>query len=302
MAQNNLITQVWDIENGDSLPELIEDTQHGKIKSTMTTIFSKHGMEIKSAAEDATQLLIHTSKKKLKDLISKHNNELFTFMMHPEKLPSILHVAEAIFRKYGQDAPTIKGHTTQQFLKDLNLNMTLEPIIVYFDEGLKSLKGEGTLQDFMKQFRWIMHQYRNIGEEVLRLETLLFQKIESLDKIQHRVPLINGLAENDALPELISAFSNYATHVYTSCHFEETYKQLVEEYKKWNICRQLVTMPTMMTQMKTEPHCSICLLESISYAMVPCGHTYCGNCSKKQNTTCFMCRTQIRERVKLFFT
>ena len=69
MAQTNLITQVWDIENGDSLPELIEDTQHGKIKSTMTTILSKHGMEIKSAAEDVTQLLIHTSKKKLKDLL-----------------------------------------------------------------------------------------------------------------------------------------------------------------------------------------------------------------------------------------
>jgi hypothetical protein len=302
MANPDGIAQVWDIEHGDALPELIEDIQHGKMKSTMTTIFSKHGMEIKSAAEDVTQILIHTSKKKLKDLISKHNNELFTFMMHPEKLPSILHVAESIFRKYGQDAPTIKGHTTQQLLKDLNLNMSFEPIVAHFDEGLKALQGEGTLQDFMKQFRWIMNQYRNIGEEVLRLETLLFQKIESLDKLQHRVPLINGLAENDALPELISAFSNYAIHVYTSCHFEETYTQLVEEYKKWNICRQLVTMPTMMTQMKAEPHCSICLLESISYAMVPCGHTYCGNCSKKQNTTCFMCRTQIRERVKLFFT
>jgi hypothetical protein len=302
MAQPDLITQVWDIENGDNLPDFIEDTQNGKIKSTITTIFSKHGMEIKTASENVTQILIHNSKKKLKDLIFKHNNELFTFMMHPEKLPSILHVAEAIFRKYGQDASTIKGHTTQQLLKDLNLNMTLEPIIAYFDEGLSNLKGEGTLQDFMKQLRWIMHQYRNIGEEVLRLETLLFQKIETLDKLQHRVPLIHGLAENDALPELISAFSNYATHVYTSCHFEETYQQLVEEYKKWNICRQLVTMPTMMSQMKTEPHCSICLLETISYAMVPCGHTYCGNCSKKQNTTCFMCRTQIRERVKLFFT
>jgi len=302
MANPEVIAQVWDIENGDSLPDFIEDVQPGKMKSTMTTIFSKHGMEIKSMAEDVTQILIHTSKKKLKDLISKHNNELFTFMMHPEKLPSILHVAESIFRKYGQDAPTIKGHTTQQLLKDLNLNMSFEPIVEHFDEGLKALKGEGSLQDFMKQFRWIMHQYRNIGEEVLRLETILFQKIETLDKLQHRVPLINGLAENDALPELISAFSNYATHVYTSCHFEETYKQLVEEYKKWNICRQLVTLPTMMTQVKSEPHCSICLLESISYAMVPCGHTYCGNCSKKQNTTCFMCRTQIRERVKLFLT
>ena len=301
MAQLEAAPLIWDIENGDALPEDIEDVQSGKFKSTMTTIFSKHGMEIKSASEDVTQMLIHTSKKKLKDLISKHNNELFTFMMHPEKLPSILNVAETIFRKYGQDAPTIKGHTTQQLLKDLNLNMSLEPIIAHFDEGLKLLRGEGTLQDFMKQLRWVMQQYRIIGEEVLRLETLLFQKIETLDKLQNRIPLINGLTDNDALPELIHAFSNYATNVYTSCHFEETYKKLTEEYKKWNICRQLVTMQTMMTQIKTEPQCSICLQEPISCAIVPCGHTFCGNCSKKQNTTCFMCRGQIRERIKLYF-
>lgn len=54
--------------------------------------------------------------------------------------------------------------------------MSLEPIIAHFDEGLTALKGEGTLQDFMKQLRWVMLQYRNIGEEVLRLETVLFQK------------------------------------------------------------------------------------------------------------------------------
>lgn len=302
MAQLEIAPQEWDIGNGDNLPDCIEDVQSGKFKSTITTIFSKHGMEMKSSAEDVTQILIHTSKKKLKELIAKHNNELFSFMLNPEKLPSILNVAETIFRKYGQDAPTIKGHTTQQMLKDLNLNMSLEPIISHFDEGLKALRGEGALQDFMKQLRWIMQQYRTIGEEVLRLETVLFQKIETLDKLQNRIPLITGLTENDALPELVNAFSNYATHVYMSSHFEETYKQLVEEYKKWNICRQLVTMPSTMSQMKTEPQCSICLLEPISYAIVPCGHTFCGNCSKKQNTTCFMCRSQIRERVKLFFT
>jgi hypothetical protein len=267
----------------------------------MTTIFSKHGMEIKSSAEDATQILIHSSKKKLRELISKHNSELFSFMMHPEKLPSIMNVAETIFRKYGQDAPTIKGHTAQQLLKDLHLDVSLEPIVAYFDDGLKQLQGDGALQDFMKQLRWVFSQYRTIGEEVLRLETLLFQKMEVLDKLQNRIPLVTGLAENEALPELIGAFSKYATHVYASSHFEETYKQLVEEYKKWNMCRQLVCMPNSMGQGK-EPQCSICLHEPVSNAIVPCGHTFCGNCSKKQNTTCFMCRGQIRERIKLYFT
>jgi len=297
MAQNSIeAPQLWDI---DALPEIEELS--GKFTSTMSTIFSKHGMEIKSSTEDATQLLLHSSKKKLRELISKHNSELFSFMMHPEKLPSIINIAETIFRKYGQDAPTIKGHTTQQMLKDLHLDMSLEQMVAYFDDGLKQLQGEGALQDFMKQLRWIFSQYRIIGEEVLRLETVLFQKMEVLDKLQNRIPMVTGLAENEALPELIGAFSKYATHVYASSHFEETYRQLVEEYKKWSMCRQLVCMPHTMAQAK-EPQCSICLMEPISNAIVPCGHTFCGNCSKKQNTTCFMCRGQIRERIKLYFT
>jgi len=297
MAQNSIeAPQIWDI---DVLPE-IEALSH-KFTSTMTTIFSKHGMEIKSSTEDATQILLHSSKKKLRELISKHNSELFSFMMHPEKLPSMINVAETIFRKYGQDATSIKGHTTQQMLKDLQLDVSLEPMVAYFDDGLKQLRGDGALQDFMKQLRWVFSQYRIIGEEVLRLETVLFQKMEVLDKLQNRIPLVTGLAENEALPELIGAFSKYATHVYVSSHFEETYTQLVEEYKKWNMCRQLVCMPNSMAQGK-EPQCSICLMEPISNAIVPCGHTFCGNCSKKQSTTCFMCRGQIRERIKLYFT
>jgi len=37
-------------------------------------------------------------------------------------------------------------------------------------------------------------------------------------------------------------------------------------------------------------------------AIVPCGHTFCGGCAKKQNTNCYICRGQIRERIKLYFT
>ena len=302
IAQNSIeyVPAEWDHSMDDSFSEM-EDYIPGKYKSTVTTILSKHCLEIKSVVEDIAYTHTQASKKKLKELITKHNNELFLFMEHPEKLPQMITSADAIFRKYGQEPPTIKGHTTQQLLKDLHLDMSMSHVMTELNEGIHKLQGEGKIEDFMKQLRWIFHQYRAIGEEVIRLETNLFQKMEMLDKLHSRIQIVNGLSSNEALPELIEAITKYTNKIYATSHFEDIYKALVEEYKKWNICRQIISSSNLLRP-AAEPHCTICLLEPISCAIVPCGHTFCGNCSKKQNTTCYICRGQIRERMKLYFT
>jgi len=291
----------WENNNEEIVPDVLLDSSlPGKYKSTVTHILSKHCTEVKLSSEEMNQNLTNISKKKLKEMIAKHNNELFLFMSNPEKSQNVLGVAETIFRRYGYEVPTIKGNDRHAMLKDLNLSASLDQVVLEFDESLKKLKGEGGLEDFMKQMKWMFQQYRTIGEEVLRLETNLFQKIDMLDKLHNRIPMITTLGTNDALPTLIDAFSNYIRTIYESSHFEKNYTDLVEGYKKWNICRQIISLSTMMQNNTTDPLCSICLTESISSVIVPCGHTFCGTCSRKQNTTCYICRGQIRERVKLF--
>ena len=168
-----------------------------------------------------------------------------------------------------------------------------------FDDNLKKMGGG--LDSFIEQIRWMFNQYKSIGEEILRQETILHQKIDLLDKLNNRMPLITSLTNNDVLPELIDTFSRYAESVYKTCKIDSIYIDLVELYKKWNICRQIISCVNIKNT-NNEPQCSICLIESISYAIVPCGHTFCSNCSKKQNTNCYICRGIIRERIKLFFT
>ena len=288
----------WDEDN---IPDITLDcTIPGKFKTTVTNILSKHCCEIKSLTDDIIQP-VNISKKKIKDLITKHNNEIFSFMAKPDKTPHALGIAETIFRRYGHEVPTIKGNTANNVLRDLNLDTTMNTIVTEFDDNLKKV-GEGGLDNFIKQMRWIFNQYKIIGEEILRQETVLHQKIDLLDKLNNRMPLITSLTNNDVLPELIDTFSKYAESIYTSSKLDENYLDLVELYKKWNICRQIVSLQHNIKNNISEPQCSICLTESVSYAIVPCGHTFCSLCSKKQNTNCYICRGIIRERVKLFFT
>jgi len=303
--ENRIEYAPWDNPDNEieAFPEInVDPTLPGKYSTTITTILSKHCNEIKNTSDEKLQGLINISKKKLRDLIIKHNNEIFSFLVHPEKIPKILNVAETIFRRYEREIPTIKGQSSHHMLKDLNLNTSIDLIVNEFNEGLKKLQGDNSLDDFIKQLKWLYNQYRIVGEEVLRLETTLFQKIEYLDKLNNRIPIITSLKDNEILPELIDSFTKYATKIYESSNFEENYKELVEAYKKWNICRQIISIQPLLKSDRTEPQCTICLLEPISSAIVPCGHTFCTNCSKKQNTTCFICRGKIRERIKLYFT
>ena len=293
----------WDNGDGENIPAFSLDSQiPGRIKSTVSNILSKHCAEVKGTSDEIIQPL-SVSKKKLKELISKHNNEIFRFMAKPDKTPQIIGIAETIFRRYGHEIPTMKGHNTGSILRDLNLDVSLDETVAIFDEGLKKNRTVGGgLEEFMKQTRWIFNQYKNIGEEILRLETNLYQKIDILDKLNSRTPIITSLSNNDVLPELIDTFTKYADTVYKSTNIEENYKELVEEYKKWNICRQIISFNSNFRNETNDPQCAICLTDPITTAIVPCGHTFCGNCVKKQNTTCYICRGTIRERLKLFFT
>ena len=289
-------------EDGDVIPDMTLDTHvPGKYKSTVSNLLSKHCIEVKTMVEETIQTSTHISKKKLKDLITKHNNEIFSFMSNPEKTPHMIGIAETIFRRYGHEIPTLKGITKSSLLKELNLDATLDRTIHDLNEGLKRNRGDGGLEDFIKQIRWMMYQYKNIGEEVLRLETTLFEKIEMLDKLNQRIPMITSLTSNESLPPLLDSFSKYAESIYQSAHFEENYKELIENYKKWNMCRQILSAQSMIRNDGAEPRCSICITEPISYTIVPCGHTFCAICSKKQTSNCYICRGQIRERMKLYF-
>lgn len=285
----------------ESIP--IDNEVSGKYKNTISNILLKHYSEVKNVTDDIVQPINSISRKKLKELISKHNNEIFGFMAKPDKIPEVIGLAESIFRKYGHDIPTINGNNTISILRDLNLDVSMSEITQYFDEELKKNKViGGGLDDFLRQTKWIFNQYKIIGEEVLRLEIILFQKVDVLDKLNSRTLMLTNLSNNEVFPELITTFGRYVESVYNSTNIEDTYKELVVTYKKWNICRQIISLHSSFRNETNEPQCAICLTEPVITAIVPCGHTFCGNCIKKQNTSCYICRGTIRERIKLYFT
>jgi hypothetical protein len=121
VPRNRIEYAMWD--EAEVIPESSLGTNvPGKYRSTVSNILSKHCTEVKLLSEDMIQTSSHLSKKKLKDLITKQNNEIFSFMAHSAKVPESLGVAETIFRRYGRDIPSIKIQCS--ITDDLKLDAT----------------------------------------------------------------------------------------------------------------------------------------------------------------------------------
>ena len=255
----------------------------------------------------ALQPLHQIGRKKIRELVAKQNNEMFSFLQHPDRTPSTIGIAETLFRRYGHDTPTYRGGSS--ISRELNVDVSMNSV---FAEVTAALEAAGstdasasvppnTLSILTNQLRWIFQQYKTTGEEVQRLEALLLQKTQILDKLQQRLPLITNLTTNDAYPPLLEAFQGYLQNAFRNSQIETTYRELVEAYKRWQVLRELVALPSLANSDSREPLCSVCITDSITHAIAPCGHTFCTNCVRRMSHQCYICRGQAREKVKLYF-
>lgn len=328
-----------DIEEGDlqSLDYGFSslNTASTPYSSTVQTIFSRHTTDIRGASEPIIAPLHLVAKKRIRDMITKQNNELFKFMQHPERTPNALGLAESIFRKYGHEVSTQRVYPISRELHlDISMNATLRSLETSISKACREqiidltvpgqitmtamdassatasatantntvASPEFSIQTIIQQLKCVYSHYKNAGDEVMRLEALLAQKTDILDKLQQRVPLITNLTTNESLVPLLEAFEAYMKQVFASTKIEDTYNELVAAYKKWYILREVVSVQLLSNTQATEPLCSICLVDPISHTVAPCGHTFCTSCIRRMTMSCYLCRGNVRERIKLFFT
>lgn len=299
---NASVNEMDDTDMMDLDAQFLVGSHHSSYTTTVQNIMNRQNSEIKANTEPVLQPLYQVSRKRLRELVQRHNNELFKFLERPDRTPNSLGIAEALFRKFGQEPPTV-ARSTPPISRELFLDTSMNQVVTDLDTTMAKDTGmPGSLQTLTTHMKWAFNQYKMTGEEVMRLEALLNQKTEILDKHQNRLNAMMTLKANEALPSLLDAFHAYSTEIFKEANFETTYKELAEAYKKWNVLRELITFQNITSPDTKEPMCAICLADPITHTVVPCGHTFCTSCVRRMNVSCYLCRGTVRERVKLFFT
>ena len=72
------------------------------------------------------------------------------------------------------------------------------------------------------------------------------------------------------------------------------YQQLKKKRESNN---EILSIFKMFTIFKT--NCDVCRLNTKNYVFVPCGHTYCGECSSEINE-CAICKSKVMQKIKFY--
>jgi hypothetical protein len=237
-------------------------------------------------------------KKKLRDFITTKNEDLLSFMSKrlPESSP--LHKVASFMKKYIRTESVLSNSNKDKFL-----DISGEDRVQFLEELEKDLQvhGKSKYVELMFQVRYMIEAYKATGETILRLEAILQTKLSTLDKAVQRLTAVCSLDQNAAFEPLMDSIQTYLTMVFEENKIEETYKEIVQAYKKLFFLREALQFLWTLEGAQRDPLCAICFNEPVQFAMVPCGHTFCSSCVKRQITSCYICRVQVREKIKLYF-
>jgi hypothetical protein len=146
----------------------------------------------------------------------------------------------------------------------------------------------------------LIRNYIRTGEDLQAIEESLQEKLATLDAAAASLHQMMTLDPDSISPSLTEAVSAYLHRIFEKNAIESTYRAFVETYGRFVALRSVISLPTEV-QKPNGPACTICMTKEVSHAIAPCGHTFCDLCSAKQLTSCYICRTQIRDRLRIYY-
>jgi len=138
------------------------------------------------------------------------------------------------------------------------------------------------------------------AQRVCAAEGRIEEKLRRLETVVGRVNELLFLEPTAELEAMAGPTRAYLDSVLAKVSLEEDYHALMEAYQRFATLKGLVGLSQF--QRPAAPTCSICMTKEITQAVTPCGHTFCEDCCRTQMTSCYICRVQIRDKVRLFFS
>jgi len=265
----------------------------GPMTTAIHNISARHMHDLSLSLPDDRQFL-RAWRRQLQDTMHQQNTRLVRFLCSDISGLADAEISQrcaAILNKYGK--PTWSFTSS---IRDLNISPDSEDVKAHIATEL----GMPTtaLRDAIKR---AIRCYTNAAAGLSAAEQRLEEKLRRLEAVYERVNALMFMEPTAALEELGTATKNYLLSVLERIDLESDYGELIACYKKFAALRGLVSLASFQRS-STAPTCTICMTREVSQAMTPCGHTFCEECCRAQMTACYICRLQIRDKVRLYFS
>ena len=260
------------------------------VTTAIHNISARHLHDVNTALPDERQAL-RTWRRQLQDSMNQQHAQILRFLVDASGSETeIARRCNEVLTKYSK--PT------------WNFSSSIRDILISPDIALTIDDLSGDLGVSVEALRAAqkraMRAYVEAGVEVCATETRLEEKLKRLDTIAERVNDLMFLEPTAGLAGLTDPVRTYLDTVYARINLKEDYMAFTESYKRFAVLRGLVSMSQF--ESPAAPTCTICMGREVSTAVTPCGHTFCEECVRNQMTSCYICRVQIRDKLRLFFS
>lgn len=266
------------------------------VGTCVNNLVSRHLYEIKEKTSGGGATMPSQWKRKINEFVLFKMNDILEFASKPLAKHPVLGPAELLMRKFsrGNFSPS------HQSVREIALDASGIDVVAMINAELVKFE-PGTLKGYLETTRYLYDKYKEAGEKIIQNDGILQMRLDLFDKVQKRVSALSELQVNEEFAALAAASETYLGRIFEENRIEECYKNLIESYRVFLLLRDILSVRGYIDTLGNEPLCGICFSGSVQYAVSPCGHTFCSTCVKKQMSQCYMCRGQIKDRVKLFF-
>ena len=261
----------------------------GPMTAAIHNISSRHLHDINNAIPDDRQFL-RSWRRNLQDCLTQNNTRIVQFLIADVS-------GETELTRRCSDVLTKYSKPTWNFASSTR-DVSLDTSVVAIGEKIETELGisPAALRDHMRR---AVRLYANTASALSTAESRLEEKLKNLEALVGRVNDLMFLEPTPELEDLAEPVRNYLDSVIRKIDIEADYMDLIEQYKRFAVLKSVVNMGSFQKQ--GAPVCTICMTKEVSQAVTPCGHTFCDDCTTKQVTSCFICRLQIRDKIRLFF-
>ena len=275
-------------EDGDAGSGAMMDS-----KQSVSNVLQYHMTEGSTIVPDERDWL-RPWRRRLRDILANEGELLTNFLEKPLEDTSIVQRHSHFLKTL----ETLTVSTNSDWMKN-----RVAPIID--KEGilgeLEMELGVG-IGEISNHVHSVMNQYLETLKEMFRSVEILNLKIEKLENMKQR--LLGISIEDDETEEVLALKQSVVAYIrseYERNKIQEDYTTFCRQYARFAALRSVLIAINVSGSNAEGSVCSICMTDRVCWALIPCGHTFCNNCVQKQRQVCFVCRTTLRDRQRLYF-
>ena len=245
-----------------------------------------HMNESIGAIEDERDYL-RIWRRRFRDIVSDEKTRLFSFLNAAD-------LSGTVFMREIADLPPSSTWYREHICTSYNPSTAISELEVLLGGPLDALR---------VQIHAAFTAYNDVLRQLFEVEERLSDNVRQIMACEKSLSDVILIPVEDPATALLDiAIKEYVKALFEKFKIQDDYVRFCRLYAQWNALRSVVLGRHIAAgDAEGGPYCSICTTEKICMVLLPCGHTFCNNCGHKQRSQCYLCRTTIRDRSRIYF-